>query len=516
MANSGSFNTNGYENRYLTFEWSVASQSIANNTTTINWTLKGAGVAVSTWYGAGNFKVIIDEATVYFSADRIYLYNGTLVASGSYTLQHDNYGNKTFTAYAEAGIYYFAVNCSGSGTWDLPTIPRAANITSAPDFTDIQNPTITYSNPAGNNVDYLQACISLTGSTDDIAYRNISKTGSTYTFQLTEAERNVLRQATTTSKTRTIIFYLRTMIGNSTFYSTSSKTLTIVNANPTISTITYQDTNSTTTAITQNNQIIIRNNSTLRFILNTLNALKYATLSSVSVTINGVTTTASGISGTSISNINIDVGTINVSQNTTASIVVTDSRGYSTTYTKNITIADWVLPSALISLKRRNNYYTQTDITVDGSISSIDNKNTMTIQYQYKKTTDSTYSALATLQDNVETTFNIDNQYAWNIRVIVSDLLGSTTYNLFVDKGIPLIFFDRLNNSVGVNCFPTSQESLEVDGNLKLNSNTIFSLIYPVGSYYYTSDSSFDPNNSFTGTWSRETINGVYRWHRTN
>lgn len=35
---------------------------------------------------------------------------------------------------------------------------------------------------------------------------------------------------------------------------------------------------------------------------------------------------------------------------------------------------------------------------------------------------------------------------------------------------------------------------------------------YPVGSYYETSDTSFDPNVSFGGTWSLVTAG---RWHRT-
>lgn len=33
---------------------------------------------------------------------------------------------------------------------------------------------------------------------------------------------------------------------------------------------------------------------------------------------------------------------------------------------------------------------------------------------------------------------------------------------------------------------------------------------YPVGSYYETSDSNFDPNNSWGGTWVSETIKDVY------
>lgn len=36
------------------------------------------------------------------------------------------------------------------------------------------------------------------------------------------------------------------------------------------------------------------------------------------------------------------------------------------------------------------------------------------------------------------------------------------------------------------------------------NSDTIFDLVYPVGSYYETSDTSFDPNVTWGGTWELE------------
>lgn len=126
MASSGSLNTSGYEGRYLTLSWSEKSQSVSANTTTISWTLKGAGSAQADWYMAGNFKVVIAGTTVYSSESRIKLFNGTVVASGSLTLTHNADGSKSFSASAEAGIYTYAVNCTGSKTFTLDTIPRAS------------------------------------------------------------------------------------------------------------------------------------------------------------------------------------------------------------------------------------------------------------------------------------------------------------------------------------------------------------------------------------------------------
>ena len=82
MASEGSFNTSAYSNRHLTFSWWVNSQDIGNNKTNIGWKLVGAGSKTG-YYKAGNFKVVINGSTVYSSSDRIELWQGTQVASGS-------------------------------------------------------------------------------------------------------------------------------------------------------------------------------------------------------------------------------------------------------------------------------------------------------------------------------------------------------------------------------------------------------------------------------------------------
>lgn len=457
MASSGSFNTTGYQGRYLTFSWSVASQSIANNTTTISWTLKGAGTAQSSWYRSGNFKVVINGSTVYSSSARIQLYDGTLVASGNFTMTHDTAGNKTFSASAEAGIYTVAVNCSGSGSFTLPQIARAAQITSAPNFTDVQNPTINYQNSAGNSVTTLQACISLTGSTDNITYRDIPKTGTSYTFQLTEAERNVLRAAAPNSNTLSVIFYVKTVISGQTYYERATRTMTIVDAAPTMANPTYQDSNSTTVAITENNQKIIQKQSSLTIAIPAAKAQKYATITKYQVTINGVTREQAAAG-------NMSWGVLDVSSNITATVKAIDSRGNSVTKSLQITVEAWQQPYAVISCSRENNFYTDTVLNVSPTVSSLSGKNSVIIQEQHKKTADSAYSTLAAVPASTDTTIQLDNTYDWNVKIIVSDRLSSTTYNITVQKGMPIVYYDRLKSSTGFNCFPAKENSVESQG----------------------------------------------------
>lgn len=460
MATFTLYSAKSYEGRKLRL-YCTSSTNIANNTSTIKWTLYSEGGS-SSYYTTGPTTVTINGVEVYYKG-RVAYSSKTFPASkgsvsGSLTVTHNDDGKKSISVSLATAIYTSSVT-TNSGTWTLDNIPRYATITSAPNFTDIQNPTIQYNNQAGTNATSLQACISLTGSSSDIDYRDISKTGTSYTFNLTEAERNVLRKATTTSNTRTVYFYIKTIISGNTFHQNQAVTLTIVNANPTFS-VAYLDTNSTTTTITENNQQIIQNNSTLQINITNATALKYASLSSASVNVNGAITTQS-LSGSSLT---INIGTIDVSSNLTVPVTITDSRGNSTTINLTIQVLPWSLPNAIISLHRLNNYYDTTNLIVDANYSSLDNKNTITIQYQIKKVSDASYGTLTTIQDNVQTQFTADNTYEWNVKVILTDKLGTTNYVLNLSKGIPIVYFDRLLRSIGFNCFPQFNESVEVNG----------------------------------------------------
>ena len=478
MATYTLYSKNSYDGRKLRL-YCTSTVNVANNTSTINWTLYSEG-GESNYYSTGPTTVKINGVQVYYK-DRVAYTSKTFPAakgstSGTLTVAHNSDGKKAISVSLATAIYTTTVT-TNSGTWTLDNIPRSATITSAPNFTDTQNPILKYTNPAGSNVTTLQACISLTGSNDDIAYRDISKTGTSYTFNLTTAERNVLRQATTTSNTRTVYFKIKTVISGNTLYDSQQVTLTIVNAKPTFN-VAYLDTNSTTTAITNNNQQIIQNKSTLQINITNATALKYATLTTASINVNGAVTTQN-ISGSSLT---FNIGTINVSSNLTVPVTLTDSRGNKTTTNLTIQVLSWSLPSAIITLQRVNNFYSQTNLTVDANYSSLDGNNTITIKYQIKKVGDASYGSLTTIQDNVQTQFTADNTYEWDVKIVLTDKLGTYNYVLVLPKGIPIIYFDYLLNSVGINCFPVDDESLEVDG-----VNILDSLYYKSGDTYSSS-----------------------------
>lgn len=218
-----------------------------------------------------------------------------------------------------------------SNTFSLTVAPAQATLTSAPDFTDEGNPTIYYSNPAGNNVTALDACITF-GSIDDIPYRPISKTGSSYTFNLTDEERRTLWNGTT-GNTRKVRFAVRTTIGSDIFYDSIDKTLSIVNADPTFTAnqLSYADADPAVSAVTGNPQEIIAGKSSLQISYTKATGNKSATISKYEFTLNGVTKTATAAGGT------VDFGKIlTTKDHLTLTVKVTDSRENSVTVEKNI------------------------------------------------------------------------------------------------------------------------------------------------------------------------------------
>ena len=147
----------------------------------------------------------------------------------------------------------------------------------------------------------------------------------------------------------------------------------------------------------------------------------------------------------------------------------------------------WALPKATIYLQRKSNYYAETYIKVTSNLSSLGGANTATIQYQYKETTASTYGALQTLTDGVQSTITIDNTKAFDFRIIVSDLLGSTTYNVVLQVGLPILFIDRLLRSVGIGTIPDQVNMLAVDRRINLK-NTLQESMLDIWTTVATSD----------------------------
>ncbi len=353
MALDGSFKTNDYNGRYMIFSW-VATQNVSNNSSTITWVLRGAGETTNgTYYTAGNFKVVIDGETVYSSTKRINLSQSTVVARGTKTIHHHADGTRSFSASAEAGIYTVAVNCRGSGTFTLNTIPRGATLLTAPNFNDEENPTITYSNPIGNAATALQAVIG-DGSIIKIA-KDISKTGTSYTFNFTEAERAILRKMVEYGSTTTLTMRIITTIGSDKLYSTRNFQFTIKDGTPIINP-TAVDSGQISITLTGNVNTMIKGYNVIKCAVNPT-ARKGATIVSTSITCGSKTVESSN-------------ATFSYVENNEFTFTATDSRHNTVTQVITLPMYDYGKPTcniqAGLSLNESDNTKVNISFTVSG------------------------------------------------------------------------------------------------------------------------------------------------------
>lgn len=464
---------------YLSIEASETSYNNINNTSNVSVTVK-CHSPVELAYGAWDY----DATTLYISCNGVqkavtvpsydFRTATTLTLASAIIfndIEHNADGTKTIdisSSWTSGNAY--VLNSSGGGTLTASTsltltnIARQALIKDATDFNDEQNPTITYSNLGGDNVTSLQACISLTGASDDIAYRDIDKNGTTYTFNLTEAERNILRNATTTANSRSVIFLVKTVLNGTTYHSTLSKTLYIVNANPTLGTVTYQDTNSSVVSVTGNNQHIVQNKSTLRVSFTAPTFKKGASLLNHTFTLNNVTKTTTASSGY------VDFGTVDSASDLTLVSTVTDSRGNIARNETKITILEYKTPTAQIMLYRLNNYEDTTYLKVESDYAYLNGKNSVVVQYQYKEVNGS-YNSLTTIKDSETTTLTTDKNKEYVFNIVVTDTLGGLySKEITLGKGVFPLFIDTQKNSVGINKFPSHEKSLEIDGDIYCNN----------------------------------------------
>lgn len=229
---------------------------------------------------------------------------------------------------------------------------------------------------------------------------------------------------------------------------------------PTLAECNYDDVNSTTANITGNKQLIVQNKSSLRAYFGGATATFGASgITKVDVECNGKTVT---INHGNASYLNF--GTINSSRNVDLKFTAYDSRGLSASNTITVQMVAYEPPKASVELKRLNNYEDETYLTVDGSISSVNGKNTMAIKYRYKESGD-VWGDYVTIQDRQKYVFSLNKNNAYIFEIVVTDALGSTfTKEYVLNKGMFPLFIDTVKNSVGINCFPANENSLEVNG----------------------------------------------------
>lgn len=460
---SSTFST---DNQYIKYRIQAItnSENIVNSTTNVTFKIQvwrtNSGY---TTYGSGTAYLQVGGSTytASISASQKFTYNSyTTVLTKTLDVARGETGDAS--TYATARINHDRFSSSYQGyTFNFPVINRYALLSAVENFTDESNPTIAYTNPAGTElVTDLKVRITWNNGANATSYVDLNDEGGNYTFSLSETDRNSMLAACPNSKTLAVQFDLMSTMNETQYHNYKDAVMEVVNANPTPGAVTYQDTNATTVQKTGDNQKIVQLHSTLQIHTAPSTAKKSATIASYSLNINGNTYTPDSSGNVTFINPNV-AGTY------TATVTTTDSRGNTATASIDIEILAWTEPTAIYSLKRNNNFYTETILNVDGKISSVAGTNVLSITEKHRKVGDTNWSTPTSVQDATDTTIQLDNLYEWEVLITVSDSYSSVEFTATVGRGIPIFFWDRLKRSVGVNGFPDDTEQLYVGGKIK-------------------------------------------------
>lgn len=496
MAKSGSITTNESHGRSVKLSWSLSSQSVENNQSTLSWSITGAGSA-SGWVMTGGFKAVINGTTVYSTSTdtRIQLYNGTSVASGTTKITHNADGTKSFSLSIEAGVYTYAVSVTASGTHTLDTIPRASTV-SATNANMGSASTITITRASSSFTHTLTYSF---GSTTGTIATKTTSTSVSWTPALTLA--NQIPNAVSGTCTITCDTYNgSTKIGS----KTCTLSLTVpTSVKPTMTSVTATRVDGDVPAAWS---IYVQNKSKATVKINGAAGAYGSTISSYSISGGGYSSTASSFT----------TGFLTSSGTITFAAKVTDSRGrVSDAKTVSISVIAYSAPSFTSYLSQRatsagvvNDDGTYIRGLISYSYASCSGKNTVTCATYYKKSSASSWTN-ANKSFSSETAFTfgggaISTESSYDVKYTITDAFTTVTILDMVSTATVLMDFKASGKGIAIGKVSEKDKTLEIADSweLEVHGKKLIDYIYPIGSIYLSVNST-SPATLFGGSWTQ-------------
>lgn len=482
MATSGITSVAATSHDTLRFTWTLASQSIANNTSTINWTLElisdAYGLISSTASKSWNVTI---NGVAYSGTNTVGIGNNATktLASGSATIAHNSDGSKVFSY---SFSQYFGITFSGSavgtksgsGSGTLTTIPRKS--------------TLAASNGTLGTAQTLTVTRKSTSFTHTIKYASGNYSGT------------ICEKATATSISWTpplelangaphgtqvyVEFTIETFNGNTSIGSNSGSIWCYLPESivPSMS-FTVAD----PAGFVAQYGAYVQGKSKLK--IDVTASGKYgSSIASYKVVVNGRTYTSASV----------ETDVISASGDLTISVTVTDSRGRTATSSKVVNVLAYKTPKITAFKVERSDSTGATDssgeyltVTFSAESTSLNGNNGVGYGVSYKKTSEQSYiyNDVLDYKDNFAVidgkyTFPADASSSYDVILLVADNFvqvrksggGSSVAKLFswLAKGLGWAFgkVAELENTLEVAFDAVFYKNVQVNGTLSATAKS--------------------------------------------
>lgn len=472
MATSGTIQQAIRTGYRIQIAWTVDSQSVANNTSTV--TAKVQLVSTGSSYTINSSASKSGSLTINGTK---YSFNFTASLSGNQTktlytktvtISHASDGTKTCSFSATCGInvtlsgtYYGNVTASGNGTFD--TIARASSISSVTSSVSV------------NGSNEVTVAISRKSSsfthTVVFSFGSYSKTttgvGTSTSYAIPTSWLNAIPSATSGTAKVTVTTYS----GSTKIGSAVSKNFTLTVPStvvPTISAVTLTEAEAGLAAQFGG---YVQNKSKI--------AVKITAAGSLSSTIKSYKTTIQGANFTAAS---FTSGVLKNSGTSTVTITVTDSRGRTASTTRSITVIAYAAPKITsfkgfrcLSNGTENYEGTFLNAAVNYTISAVSNKNTASYTLEYRLKNADTWTKLTSgtnyaLNSNIVSSSGfMSTESSYDIRLTVKDYFTTISSVIDIPTAFTLLDFNASGKGIAFGKVSEETNGMEIDLPLSIN-----------------------------------------------
>ena len=530
MATSGTIQQAIRTGYRIQIAWTVDSQSVANNTSTV--TAKVQLVSTGSSYTINSSASKSGSLTINGTK---YTFNFTASLSGNQTktlftktvtVSHASDGTKTCAFSATCGInvtlsgtYYGNVTASGNGVFN--TIARASTISSVTSSVSVNGTNAVTVAITRASSSFTHTVVFSFGSYS----QTVTGVGTSTSYAIPTSWLNAIPNATSGTAKVTVTTYS----GSTKIGSAVSKNFTLTVPStvvPTISAVTLAE---AVSGLAAQFGGYVQSKSKLSVKITAAGALS-STIKTYKTVVQGVTFTGASITS----------GTLMQSGTSTVTITVTDSRGRTASTTRSLVVIPYVAPKITsfqgfrcLSNGTENYEGTYVNSAINYSVSPVSNKNTASYTIEYKLQSGTTWTTLTSgsvyaLNSNIVSAsglFSVDSSY--DIRLTVKDYFTTIRSVFEVPTAFTLLDFNKSGKGLAFGKVSELEEGMEV--NLDMN---IYKTIFMGGSkrmddeknmFFQTSETATNVHNcklyggngasvTSIGCWDAAREHGIWRY----